>query len=40
MGLSIKIIGLQAGKRSGRIKERGRLATTKRCFLIRAPPRI
>jgi hypothetical protein len=40
MGLSIKIIGLQAGKRSEKIKGRGRLATMKRCFLIRAPPRI
>jgi hypothetical protein len=40
MGRSIKIIGLQAGKKSGRIKGRGRLATTKRCFLTRAPLRI
>jgi hypothetical protein len=40
MGHSIKIIGLQAGKRLGRIKGRGRLATTKRCFLIRALLRI
>jgi len=40
MGLFIKIIGLQAGKRLGRIKGRGRLATMKRCFLIRAPLKI
>jgi hypothetical protein len=40
MGHSIKIIGLQAGKRLGRIKGRGRLATMKRCFLIRALLRI
>ncbi len=40
MDHSIKIIGLQAGKRSGRIRGRGRLATMKRCSLIKAPLKI
>lgn len=40
MDHSIKIIGLQAGKRSGKIRGRGRLATMKRCSLIKAPLKI